>query len=185
MSDESDSSGSDGETDIYDFSEETDYSVGDLEPAYDTIEDNYWVDEENEKLLVADSSWDQVDDMLEEDHSGGGSSWTSRARDYILNEHDSQLKYGGLGMASGIITGGLGFGLAGGLLFTGGLGAASMGMGGKIGDYLLDKFGSGDDEADGEPENEYDGELTEYADFDVEVVDTHSYGTAMREYEQS
>ncbi|PSH00664.1 MAG: hypothetical protein BRC30_02380, partial [Nanohaloarchaea archaeon SW_7_46_7] len=115
------------ELEIYDFTEETDYSTNDLRPAYDVLEGSYWADEENEKIVVADSSWNQVEEILEQEASKetdeDGGSWYDRVSSYLM-DHDRKYMGGGLiGMGSGLLSGALGYGLAADVLVTGGAGA--------------------------------------------------------------
>jgi len=169
------------ELEIYDFTEETDYSTGDLRPAYDVLEGSYWVDKENENVVVADSSWNQVEEILEQetpeetDESGG--SWYDRVSSYLM-DHDQKYVGGGLiGMGSGLLSGALGYGLAADVLLTGGAGAFGWGLGGMIGEYF---FG----EEESEDDADYDSELAEYSDWDVEVLKMQEYGEALRKQRQ-
>lgn len=175
------------EPEIYDFTEETGYSAGDLNPAYDVLEGSYWLDEDNENVVVADSSWNQVEEILEHDEKNqseeevdGESSWKDSLKGYLF-DHDSAYMKGGLtGMGSGLVSGALGYGLAADVLLTGGAGAFGWGLGGMIGDYLWDDNGEEEEKVD--TSGESDSELTEYSDWDVEVLNMQEYGQAVQEY---
>jgi len=175
------------EPEIYDFTEETGFSAGDLRPAYDVLEGSYWVDEENENVVVADSSWKQVEEILEEDASEetdetdeSGSSWYDRVSSYLM-DHDRKYMGGGLlGMGSGLVSGAMGYGLAADVLLTGGAGAFGWGLGGMIGEYFFGDEGEGEDVSS----KESDSEFAEYSDWDVEVLDMQEYGEAVNEYRQ-
>ena len=172
------------EPEIYDFTDETDYSAGDLRPAYDVLEGSYWLDEDNETVVVADSSWNQVEEILEEEEKSqeqeetGESSWKDRVTGYLMDHDSTYMKGGLLGMGSGLLSGALGYGLAADVLLTGGAGAFGWGLGGKIGDYLWGE----DDEEEVEGIGEPDSELEEYSDWDVEVLNMKEYGEADERY---
>ena len=175
------------EPEIYDFTDETGYNAGDLRPAYDVLEGSYWLDEDNENVVIADSSWNQVEKILEQDENDqseeevdGDSSWKDSIKSYLF-DHDSAYMKGGLtGIGSGLVSGALGYGLAADVLLTGGAGAFGWGLGGKIGDYL---WGDDSEEEESmEVSEDYDSELAEYSDWDVEVLKMQKYGQAVQEY---
>lgn len=171
------------EPEIYDFTEDSGYSVGDLEPAYDVLEGNYWVDEENENIVVANSSWNQVEEMLEanQEDSSTDNSWKDKLSGYLF-DHDSTYMKAGVGsMGTGLLSGALGYTTAADLLFTGGAVSFGWGLGGFIADYFLGE----DEEEKTEPETSTDSELAEYSDWNVEIVDVHDYGRALREYQEN
>lgn len=169
------------EPDIYDFTEPSGYSVGGLEPAYDAIGDSYWADEENEKIVIEDSSWDQVQQVLEEDGETQeqSSGWKSKLEGY-LSDHDKTYAKGGLlGMGSGLVSGALGYSTAADFLFTGGLYSFAWGIGGMAADYIW-----GGDEESSESDEDIEHELDEYSRWDVEVLDMESYGQAVEAHRE-
>lgn len=170
------------EPEIYDFTEDSGYSVGDLEPAYEILEGSYWIDEENENVVVADSSWNQVEEMLEADQEeeSSDSSWKEKISGYLLDHDSAYMKAGLGGMGTGLLSSGLGYATAADFLFTGGAMSFGWGLGGVIGDYL---FGEEEEEVEAKAAEDPDSELHEYSDWDVEVVDLQAYGQAVREYE--
>lgn len=168
------------EPDIYDFTDSSRYSIDELEPAYDTIGDSYWADEENENIIIEKSSWNQVEQILEEDEDQKeeeqSSGWKSKLGSYLF-DHDKKTyaKGGLLGMGSGLLSGALGYGLAADVLFTGGAGAFGWSLGGMAADYIW----GGDEETSEASEEEWSHELEEYSGWDVEVLDMESYGEAV------
>lgn len=176
-----DSHDSSEEPEIYDFTEDSGYSVGDLEPAYEVLEGSYWIDEENENVVVADSSWNQVEEMLEADQEeSSNNSWKEKAKGYLFDHNRTYMKAGLGGMGTGLLSSGLGYATAADFLFTGGAMSFGWGLGGVIGNYL---FGDEEGEIETESTGDTDSELHGYKDWDVEVVDLQAYGQALREYE--
>lgn len=174
------------EPEIYDFTDETGYSAGELSPAYDVLEGSYWLDEDNENVVVADSSWNQVEEILEEnerseseEETADESSWKDRVTGYLMDHDSAYMKGGLMSMGSGLLSGALGYGLAADVLLTGGAGALGWGLGGKIGDYL---WGDEEDDTKEDVSKNPDSELAEYSDWDVEVLDMQEYGQAVEEY---
>lgn len=172
------------EPDIYDFTESSGYSLGELEPAYDTIGDSYWADEENENIIIEKSSWNQVEDILEQDQETEqeeNSGWKSTLGSYLFDHDKTYAKGGILGMGSGLLSGAFGYSTAADVLFTGGLYSFAWGIGGMAADYLM----GGDEETQEEASGEDSGhELDEYSDWDVEVLDMESYGEAVEAHRE-
>lgn len=171
------------EPDIYDFSEGSGYTVNDLnQEAYEELsDDSYLIDEDNENVLIADSSWESVEEALSGDEEESQGLW-SKTKDYLFN-HDKKYAAGGAaGVGIGEFTGLLGYTTAAGVLTASGGAALGWGIGGLIGDKIA-KYLSDSDSGDEESE-ELEHELTEYSDWDIEVVNNHDYGRAMEEYAQ-
>lgn len=176
------------EPDIYEFSEESGYTAGDLEPAYEEIdEDAYQVDEDAEKVLIGDSSWNEIEGMLSEGEDS--ESWTDRVKSYLFDHDKEYAVSGATGLGAGLFTGFLGYTTAAGLMITGGAGLLGWGVGSYLGDRIRDYLSDEEAEAGGEEEVEeneedLDHELAEYSDWDVEIVNEEGYGEAVEEYMQ-
>jgi len=176
------------ELDVYDFTESTGSTVEDLEAAYDTLEDSYWLDEKNEKVIVQESTWTQVNEILDSqegsDNSQNEGGWKSKAKNYLF-ENDREFIGGGLlGVGSGLISSGLGYTAAADFLVTGGAFSISWGLGGIIGDYIVDRWDLDDEKPAQEPDKTT-SELDSYSSYDVEVVDLESYGQALSKPQDS
>lgn len=182
------STSSEGRPDPYDFMESPGYEVGDLEDAYGLLEDSYWEDEDNENVILAGSTWNQVEEILEEGDDmedptdGEDRSWSSRFRDY-MTQNDEVFVGGGLaGMGAGAVSSALGYGTAADLLVSGGALSITWGLASSAAKYFMDGYGSDKTvEEDGSVE---DSELDEYSDWDVKVLDLNSYGEALQDYRQ-
>lgn len=164
---------------LYNFTESSGYKVGDLEEAYDILEGNYWADEDEEKVVVPDSTWSQVQDSLEGDSEQEEvSEWRETASEYLFENDSNYMKAGLGGSGAGLLSGALGYTLAGDLLLTGG--ALSLGwgitsyLGKRVKEYVTE---------DEEPE-EIESELTEYEDWDLEIVNMEEYGRAITEHRE-
>lgn len=169
------------EPDIYDFTQSSGRIVGELEPAYDTIGDSYWADEENENIVIEDSTWSQVEGILEEEDETEeeSSGWKSTLGGYLFDHDKAYAKGGLLGMGSGLLSGAFGYSTAADLLFTGGLYSFAWGIGGMAVDYILDG-----DEEEPESSEEVGHELDEYSSWDVQVLDMESYGEAVEAHRE-
>lgn len=176
------------EPDIYEFAESSGYTAGDLQPAYESIdEDSYQIDEEAEKILIGGSDWGEIQGLLSEgEEESPEASWGDRIKSYLF-DHDTEYAAGGAtGIGAGILTASLGYTVAGGLMITGGSAALGLGIGSYLGDriryYLSDgETEEGIDEEPGE-EAEREHELSEYSEWEVEIVDEEAYGEAVEEY---
>ena len=175
------------EPDIYDFTDGSGYTIDDLEPAYDTIGDSYWADGENDNIIIEKSSWNQVEEILEEDEETEeqteeeSSGWKSKIGSYLF-DHDKAYAKGGLvGMGSGLLSGALGYSTAADVLFTGGLYSFAWGLGGLGASYIQNALGGEDEDVS---EESSDHELDEYSGWDVEVLDMESYGEAVEEHRE-
>ena len=178
------------EPDIYEFAEESGYTAGDLQPAYQEIEeDSYQLDEDSEKVLIGASDWENIEGMLsaEEEETGEPDSWTDMVKSYLF-DHDTEYTVGGAtGLGAGILTASLGYTLAGGLLATGGSAALGWGLGNILGDKITEYVSDEEtleEPEESEEETEIEHELDEYSEWEVEIVDEEAYGQAVEEYLQ-
>ncbi|MFB6174728.1 MAG: hypothetical protein ABEJ87_01990 [Candidatus Nanohalobium sp.] len=169
------------EPDLYDFTERSGHEVGELVKAYSVLEGSYYADEEEEKVVVTGSTWNQVEEILEKDEGGEEieeRGWKDKASSYLF-ENDSTYVKGGLGgMGTGLVSGALGYAAAADLLFTGGALSLGWGIGSALGKYVSSYLGSDDEEEEGS----VDSEMEQYSDWDLEVVDIEAYGEALRDY---
>jgi hypothetical protein len=175
------------EPDIYEFSEESGYTAGDLERAYEAIdEEAYQVKEEDEKVLIGDSSWNEIEGMLSEGEDS--ESWTDRVKSYLFDHDKEYGTAGATGLGAGLFTGFLGYTTAAGLMITGGAGLLGWGVGSYLGDriseYLSDEETEEEPSEEPDEDTEVEHELSEYSDWEVEIVDEEAYGEAVEEYMQ-
>jgi hypothetical protein len=185
---ESDAEGS--KPDLYSFTESSGHQVDELQDAYSVLEGNYWADDEEEKVVVGESTWNQVEEILENsseepEHAQAEKerSWKDKASSYLF-ENDSTYVKGGLAAGgTGLLSGALGYATAADFLVTGGAASIGWGIGSAVGKYVTDYFSSSDEEDDTvETESSVDHELDEYSGWEVEVVDLEEYGEALHEY---
>lgn len=171
------------EPDVYDFTQESGYTAGDLSPAYEEIGEDYELDEESETVLIGGSSWGEIEGLLSED--GSNSTWTDRVESYLFNKDKEFAVGGAAGIGTGLLSGVLGYTTAADFLFTGGVASLSWGIGSYIGKKVGDYFGDGSEDTEEEETEDIEHELDEYSDWEVEIVDEESYGQALKEYMES
>jgi hypothetical protein len=176
--------------DIYNFTESSGHHVGDLQDAYSALEGNYWADDEEDKVVVSESKWNQVEEMLEnsseetESEAEKEPGWKEKASSYFF-ENDSTYVKGGLAAGgTGLLSGALGYTTAADLLVTGGAASIGWGIGSALGKYLSSYMGWEEEDEASEAEDSSEHKLDEYSDWEIEVLDMEEYGEALHEYRE-